>query len=110
MDKFIVISTTFSTKQNATFITNKILNKQYAACIQLTSNISSYYTWKDKIESNEEFVMNIKTINTMKDKIVDIIKTYHEYEIPQIISYDFRIHSENYKEWFQSTVKFDDIK
>ena len=54
--------------------------------------------------------MNIKTLNVMKDKIVDIIKTYHEYEIPQIISYDFRIHSENYKEWFQSTVKFDNIK
>tara|TARA_B100001115_G_C15699271_1_gene339007 strand:- start:394 stop:726 length:333 start_codon:yes stop_codon:yes gene_type:complete len=110
MDKFIVISTTFSSKQNATFITNKILNKQYAACIQLIPNISSYYRWEDKIESNEEFVLNIKTINIMKDKIVDIIKTYHEYEIPQIVSYDFKIHSENYKEWFQSTMKFHDIK
>ena len=105
MDKFIVISTTFSTKQNATFITNKILNKQYAACIQLTPNISSYYRWKDKIESNEEFVMNIKTINTMKDKIVEIIKAHHEYEIPQIISYDFRMHNENYKEWFQQIIR-----
>tara|TARA_Y100001980_G_C14514438_1_gene289799 strand:+ start:73 stop:405 length:333 start_codon:yes stop_codon:yes gene_type:complete len=110
MDKFIVISTTFSSKQNATFITNKILNKQYASCIQLIPNISSYYKWEDKIESNEEFVLNIKTINIMKDKIVDIIKTYHEYEIPQIVSYDFKIHSENYKEWFQSTMKFHDIK
>ena len=110
MDKFIVISTTFSTKQNAAFIINKILNKQYAACIQLIPNINSYYRWNDKIESNEEFVLNIKTINIMKDKIVEVIKTYHEYEIPQIISYDFRIHSENYKEWFQSTVKFNNIK
>ena len=110
MDKFIVISTTFSTKQNAVFIINKILNKQYAACIQLIPNINSYYRWKDKIESNEEFVLNIKTINIMKDKIVEVIKTYHEYEIPQIISYDFRIQSENYKEWFQSTVKSNNIK
>ena len=110
MQKFIVISTTLSKKQKAIYISNKILNEKYAACIQLIPNISSLYIWNDKIESNQEFLLNIKTINTMKDKIVDIIKTYHEYEIPQIISYDFRIHSENYKEWFQSTVKFDDIK
>ena len=49
--------------------------------------------------------MNVKTINTMQDKIVDIIKTYHEYEIPQIISYDFRVHNEKYKEWFESIVR-----
>ena len=105
MEKFIVISTTFSKKQNAVNISNKILNEKYAACIQLIPNVSSYYIWNDKIESNEELVLNIKTINTMKDKIVEIIKAHHEYEIPQIISYDFRMHNENYKEWFQVIIR-----
>ena len=105
MQKFIVISTTLSKKKNAIYISNKILNEKYAACIQLIPNISSYYIWNDKIESNQEFLLNIKTINTMKDKIVEIIKAHHEYEIPQIISYDFRMDSENYKEWFKSIVK-----
>tara|TARA_Y100000766_G_C18841693_1_gene573479 strand:- start:347 stop:676 length:330 start_codon:yes stop_codon:yes gene_type:complete len=105
MQKFIVISTTLSKKQNAIYISNKILNEKYAACIQLIPNISSYYIWNDKIESNQEFLLNIKTINTMKDKIVEIIKAHHEYEIPQIISYDFRMDNENYKEWFKSIVK-----
>lgn len=104
MEKFIVISTTFSTKQNAKCISNKILNEKCAACIQLIPNITSFYTWKDKIESNKEFLLNVKTTNELKDKIVEIIKAYHEYEIPQIISYDFRINNENYKEWFQSIV------
>ena len=39
----------------------------------------------------------------MKDKIVEILKDHHEYEIPQIISYDFNIHDDGYKEWFLST-------
>ena len=43
MQKFIVISTTLSKKQNAIYISNKILNEKYAACIQLIPNISSYY-------------------------------------------------------------------
>ena len=105
MQKFIVISTTLSKKQNAIYISNKILNEKYAACIQLIPNISSYYIWNDKIESDKEFLLNIKTINTMKDKIVEIIKAHHEYEIPQIISYDFRMDNENYKKWFKSIVK-----
>tara|TARA_A100001015_G_C15036830_1_gene736850 strand:- start:2028 stop:2357 length:330 start_codon:yes stop_codon:yes gene_type:complete len=104
MEKFIVISTTFSTKQNAKCISKKILNEKCAACIQLIPNITSFYIWKDKIESNKEFLLNVKTTNEMKDKIVEIIKDYHEYEIPQIISYDFRIDNENYKEWFQSII------
>ena len=103
MEKFIVISSTFSTKQNAIKISKEILNKKYAACIQLTSNICSYYRWKDKIESNNEFLVNIKTKNSMKDKIVEILKDHHEYEIPQVISYDFKIHDDSYKEWFLST-------
>ena len=105
MQKFIVISTTLSKKENAVYILNKILNEKYAACIQLIPNISSYYIWNDKIESNVEFLLNIKTINTMQDKIVEIIKAYHEYEIPQIISYDFRMHNESYKKWFKSIVR-----
>ena len=103
MEKFIVISSTFSTKENAIKISKEILNKKYAACIQLTSNICSYYRWKDKIESNNEFLINIKTKNSMKDKIVEILKDHHEYEIPQVISYDFNIHDDSYKEWFLST-------
>ena len=103
MEKFIVISSTFSTKENAIKISKEILNKKYASCIQLTSKISSYYRWKDKVESNNEFLVNIKTKNSMKDKIVKILKDHHEYEIPQIISYDFNIHNNSYKEWFLST-------
>ena len=107
MEKFIVISSTFSTKENAIKISKEILNKKYAACIQLISNISSYYRWKDKIESNNEFLINIKTKNSMKDKIVEILKNHHEYEIPQVISYDFNIHDDSYKEWFLSTFNRD---
>tara|TARA_B100000900_G_C20344329_1_gene619550 strand:- start:75 stop:395 length:321 start_codon:yes stop_codon:yes gene_type:complete len=106
MEKFIVISSTFSSKQNAIDISNKILNARYGACIQLIPNISSYYLWKDKIKSDEEFLLHIKTSNLMKDKIVEIIKKYHEYEIPQITSYDFKIHNDNYKEWLKSTIDY----
>ena len=106
MEKFTLISTTFTTKKNAIKILKEILNKHYAACIQLTSNVSSYYRWKDKIESNNEFLINIKTKKSMEDKIIEILQAHHEYEIPQIISYDFNIHDEGYKEWFLST--FDD--
>ena len=36
MEKFIVISSTFSSKENAIKISKEILNKKYAASIQLT--------------------------------------------------------------------------
>ena len=62
-------------------------------------NLKIFIIWKDKIESNNEFLVIIKTKNSMKDKIVEILKDHHEYEIP-VISYDFNIHDDSYKEWF----------
>ena len=37
--------------------------------------------------------------------VVKVIKKYHNYDTPEIISYDFEILSEKYEKWFHENLE-----
>ena len=57
----ILILTTASTKAEADQIANKLVQEKLAACVNIIPNIKSIYRWKDKISTDSEFLLIIKT-------------------------------------------------
>ena len=58
--KPVIIVSTFPSKQSVTSIANQIVKKKLAACVNITK-ISSVYTWKGKIENQDEYLALFKT-------------------------------------------------
>jgi len=58
--KPVIIISTFPSKQSVTSIANKLVKKRLAACVNITA-ISSIYTWKGKIENQNEYLALFKT-------------------------------------------------
>ena len=83
---FIQISTTTETKEEADKISQNILEKQFAACVQIIGPIKSSYWWKNKIEQSEEWLCLIKTHEKFFDDIEKLISSIHSYETPEIIA------------------------
>ena len=104
MAEYIIIITTTSSKLHAKLIANSLLEDRSAACVQIIPKIKSTIKWKDSIREEEEILILIKTINTLKNDVQRKIKKIHNYETPEIISFPFNILTDDYKKWFDLSI------
>ena len=101
---FRIIETTTSQLMIAEKISKCILESKLSACVQIVDGVKSYYIWKDKIVSSNEYTIKIKTVESHINKISSIIKKKSNYDVPEIISYDFMIEDEGYEKWFNKNI------
>jgi len=94
------ITTTTDSKLIAEKISKKIINLKYSPCIQINNGITSVYTWEKKINKISEYKIDIKTIDKYSKDIINIIKSIHNYEIPEIIKSKIDLENKDYEEWF----------
>ena len=100
---YIIIKTTTSSQSVCNKIVDEVLNNNLSPCAHI-SLITSKYKWKNKINNKNEYLLDIKTIKKYQKKIIQLIHKNHNYEIPEIISIDFNILNNDYKEWFNENI------
>ncbi len=71
------------------------------SCVQ-HAPIRSTYQWDGKIESDEEWRIQIKTSASSFETIVKVLKQNHPYEVPQIIHWLAEA-TEEYANWIESS-------
>ncbi|WP_395479676.1 divalent cation tolerance protein CutA [Candidatus Curculioniphilus buchneri] len=67
-------------------ISQILLNSKLAACITLFPNAMSIYPWQGKIETQFEIQLIIKTHIILQQSVFRTIKTYHSYQIPELLT------------------------
>jgi periplasmic divalent cation tolerance protein len=103
--KHIVILITASSKKEARSIAELLLEQRKAACINIVSGIDSKFWWKGKIDSSRESLLIIKTRASMFPKIIELVKTVHSYEVPEIIALPIIGGNDDYLKWIDTEVK-----
>ena len=102
---YIEICTTTDNEKIALTIKDFLLSKKLSPCIQIIPNIDSSYVWNDKNVTSKEFLVKIKTTKKHKTKIINKIKEIHNFDIPEIISYDISIESQEYEKWLKQNME-----
>tara|TARA_Y100000590_G_scaffold443721_1_gene573498 strand:+ start:307 stop:627 length:321 start_codon:yes stop_codon:yes gene_type:complete len=102
-----IVKTTTDSKSTYEKISKEIIAKGFSPCVQIANidGCESKYLWKGKVETEKEFVLEIKTTSRFLKNVIHVIKKYHNYDIPEIISYDFEILSEKYEKWFHENLE-----
>ena len=101
---FKIIETSTDKLLIAEKISQSIIDRKLSPCVQIIDGIKSYYIWKNKIVSSNEYTIKIKTVENHINKISLIIKEKSNYDVPEIISYDFRIEDKKYENWFNEDI------
>ena len=104
MNKYIMITTACSSKENAELISETLLNKHLISCAQI-STIESAYHWQGKIEHNTEYLIQMKTTKNNYQEIEEQIKKLHTYEVPEIAVYDIILGEKNFLNWITEETK-----
>jgi periplasmic divalent cation tolerance protein len=84
--QYILVLTTSPGSITAKKLANELVETNAAACVNILPKVHSVFRWKNSIEHEDEYLLLIKTVATNYKAVEDVIKAYHPYELPEIIS------------------------
>jgi periplasmic divalent cation tolerance protein len=103
-DKRIVLSTAGS-EDEARKIALHLVENRLAACVNIVRGMESVYRWQEKVESNRELLLLIKTSAERFPGVRDAIRKLHSYELPECVAISVEEGSSDYLEWIERSVK-----
>lgn len=101
---FAVVTTTTSSPKEAEKIALALIDQKLAACVQVVP-IKSYYTWNNKLNSENEHLLIIKGKRADFDEIEKCITGNHSYIVPEIIEIPIENGSNEYLNWIGQFTK-----
>ena len=104
-ESIIMVVVTTSSKQEAKIIVQELLKSRLVACGNIIGPISSYFWWKGVIESNEEFMIFMKSRMSLFEKLKSKIVELHSYEVPEIVVIPIIEGSKAYLDWVTESLK-----
>jgi periplasmic divalent cation tolerance protein len=103
-DKKIILSTTGS-REEAQTIARALVERKLAACVNLVGPIESVYRWQGAVETNEEFLLVIKTTAAACAGVRELIRQLHSYELPECVELAIEDGLPKYLEWIGESVE-----
>ncbi len=96
--------TTFSDPETGRRLTEGLLEKRLAACVQ-TMDIRSTYRWKGAVQNEAEVLMLIKTKSSLYSEVEAFIRATHDYEVPEIIQLPIAAGLPEYLKWMEDETR-----
>lgn len=82
------------------------MEKKAAACVSVSSPVSSYYRWQGRIENEQEIVLLIKTLKNNYSLVEKLILENHSYELPEILALPVELADRDYFKWLSENCLF----
>ena len=101
MPEYLQVQTTTDNKERALEIARKAVEKNLAACAQISGPITSLFWWKNNINREEEWLVIMKTKKDLYHELERTIKKIHTYEVPEIIGLSIVEGNQEYLDWIE---------
>ncbi len=95
----ILIYCTVPNKKIAKEIATLIIKNRFAACVSITDNVESMFSWDGEFCKEKELLLSIKTVRENFEKINTLINDLHPYNVPEVIAVPVINCSEDYMKW-----------
>jgi len=101
----IVVLITTSNAEEAQNIAKLLLNKRKAACVNIVPRVDSLFWWEDELDSKRESLLIVKTKASLLTEIIELVKSVHSYEVPEVIALPVVGGSADYLAWIDSELE-----
>lgn len=99
MTAFIQVVTTVANRHDAQRIAGELLERRLAGCVQVLGPVASTYRWKGAIETNDEWMLLIKSREELYPAIDAAIRELHPYDVPEILALPVAAGHAEYLRW-----------
>lgn len=105
MAKYLQVVTTTESREDALVIAREVVRARAAACGQVLGPVTSTFWWKDRVEETEEHLCVMKTTEQAYERLEEVIRRFHAYEVPEIIALPIRAGGADYLAWLEEEVR-----
>lgn len=99
LEKITLVMTSVGTEQQAVEISEELISRRLATCINIVPCLRSIYRWKGKVCEDTEYLLLIKTPEKLFDDVSSAIREFHSYELPEILAMPITAAEDNFHQW-----------
>ena len=105
MTDALVVLCTFPNVEEARQTGTVLVERQYAACINILPAVESIYEWKGEMFNESEVLTVIKTTRAGFPALSRELALLHSYDEPEIIAFPVADGSRGYLAWLSDQVR-----
>jgi periplasmic divalent cation tolerance protein len=105
MTEFIVVLVTVGSEEEAEKIARNLVEGKLAACANIVSPIRSIYFWEGKVTDDREWLLLIKTRESLFPQVEKRVKELHSYQVPEVIALPILAGSQAYLRWVKESTE-----
>jgi periplasmic divalent cation tolerance protein len=105
LEKISLVMTSVGTEQQAVEISEELITRRLATCINIVPCLRSIYRWKGKVCEDTEYLLLIKTPEKLFEQVSSAIREYHSYELPEILAIPVTAAETNFHQWVLQMVE-----
>lgn len=102
MGEYILVITT-TPRGDGDRIVRALVEERLAACVNILP-VRSHFTWENKLSSEDEEMLFIKTTSDMFNRVSEKILELHSYQLPEIIALEIADGHPPYLRWIGDSV------
>lgn len=100
-----MVLTTCSSLEEAERLARRLVECRFAACVQITAGVRSYFHWQGELAIEDEFQLTIKSRRDLFGALCAELRKVHSYEVPQILALPVVDGEESYLEWMDKELQ-----
>jgi periplasmic divalent cation tolerance protein len=100
--EYIVVFVTTASKHEAEEIVQHLLGDKLIACGNIIGPVTSFFRWSGKVDRAEEYVALMKTRRDLFQRLSEVVKILHSYEVPEIVAIPVMEGSKDYLDWLET--------
>lgn len=106
--EYVVVFITTPSPEVAEKVASELVARNLAACVNIVPSILSTYTWRGKVQNDQEVLLIIKTRAALfEEYLVPAVKSVHPYQVPEIIALPVVLGSQDYLDWITAETTAD---
>jgi periplasmic divalent cation tolerance protein len=94
-----VVVTSVGTEQQAVEISEELVARRLATCVNIIPCLRSIYRWKGKICTDSEYLLLVKTREALFPAVSEAIRDLHSYELPEVLEFRVTDAEPNFHRW-----------
>lgn len=105
LEALTIILTSVGTEQQAVEISEELIDRRLATCVNIIPCLRSIYRWKGKVCEDTEYLLLVKTPRRNFDGVSEAIRAFHSYELPEILAVPVEKAEEAFHRWVLQMVE-----
>jgi periplasmic divalent cation tolerance protein len=105
LEPITVVLTSVGTEQQAVEISEELITRRLATCINIIPCLRSIYRWKGKVCEDTEYLLLVKTPERLFEEVSAAIREFHSYELPEILALPVHAAEANFQRWVLEMVE-----